>query len=239
MSLTIHRSRDRYYKLFLLSFIPTILFFDAQPLYPPNLVPTILSNIQSWYFAVFNDQLLARQPPWFHFFALTEIFYQFPAAVYIVYSLHTRSPGVAPHTIIWATISTFTTATCLYEIYHDAVMTNTQKLMLGGMYGVYGAICKPFRRRREDEEVLTSWNSCGDGRGYVLPGTKCSEDGFNAGGGEEGEVGATNAITSLDLRRWWANGMADADRRYTLVHDMYSRLDILNSIGPEYEQKLP
>jgi hypothetical protein len=201
MSLTIHRPRDRYYKLFLLSFIPTILFFDAQPLYPPNLVPTILSNIQSWYFAVFNDQLLARQPPWFHFFALTEIFYQFPAAVYIVYSLHTRSPGVAPHTIIWATISTFTTATCLYEIYHDAVMTNTQKLMLRG--------------------------------------TKCSEDGCNAGGGEEGEVGATNAITNLDLRRWWANGMADADRRYTLVHDMYSRLDILNSIGPEYEQKLP
>ncbi|KAI5820687.1 transmembrane protein 6/97 [Pyronema omphalodes] len=137
---TTSRPRDKFYILFLISFIPTILFFDSVALYPEHLIPTPLQSLQIFYHSTFHDPLLINRPPWFHFFSLVELFYQFPAAVYIMYLLKKRSYKAAPHTLVWATIAAGTTATCVYEFAVSDEMDNGMKWALGGMYGCYGLI---------------------------------------------------------------------------------------------------
>ncbi|KAI5848857.1 transmembrane protein 6/97 [Tricharina praecox] len=136
----LHRPRDSYYTLFLLSYIPTIILFDSLPLYPPSLIPSSLSSTHTWYLTTFNDPLVRLQPPWFKFFSLAELFYQLPVAAYLAWALGKRAPSAPAHMLVWATLAAFTTATCCWEFYHSTLMTLQQKYMLGGMYGSYGLI---------------------------------------------------------------------------------------------------
>jgi len=118
---------------------PTV--FDAIPLYPPSLVPAPLLSIHEWYNSFFNDQLMISQPPWFRLFSLIELFYQLPVVIWGVQALATKSPKAPAHLLVWALICFGTTATCLFEFYHNQLMSETEKTRLIAMYGLYALIC--------------------------------------------------------------------------------------------------
>jgi hypothetical protein len=119
---------------------PTV--FDGVPLYPPSLVPAPLLSAQDFYKSFFNDQLVITQPHWFHFFTLVEIFYQLPVVLWGVWALATKSPKAPAHLLIWALVCAGTTATCIFEFYHNQLMTETEKTRLIAMYGLYELICE-------------------------------------------------------------------------------------------------
>ena len=115
--------------------------FDAVPLYPVNIVPAPLLTAQELYKKLFNDQLVATQPPWFHFFTLVEFIYQLPVVLWAIWALSTKSPKAPTHLLVWALVCFITTLTCIYEFYENQVMTETQKTRVIGGYGLYAVIC--------------------------------------------------------------------------------------------------
>jgi hypothetical protein len=137
-----HRSRDRFYVLFLLSYIPTIVLFDCQPLYPTSLIPAPLAETHEWYLSFFADPLISSQPPWFRFFTLTEFCYQLPMAIYLAHALWKKCSNAPLHMLLWAMWCAGTTATCVYEFYYDTTILLWQKQALSAMYGSYGLICE-------------------------------------------------------------------------------------------------
>jgi hypothetical protein len=116
--------------------------FDSIPLYPPSLVPAPLLSAQQWYMTFFNDQLVIAQPPWFHFFSLVEVLYQLPVVLWSIWALATNSHKAPAHLLVWSVVTFGTTATCLYEFYHNQLMSETEKTRLISMYGLYALICK-------------------------------------------------------------------------------------------------
>jgi len=135
-----YRSRDNLYALFLVSYVLTIIFFDNLPLYPQHLVPPQLLELHTWYKNYYNDQLLITQPPWFRFFSLSEPFYQLPVSIWSVWALTTKNPKAPTHLLVWAVVCCGTTLTCLFEFYHNTLMTDQEKKALFSMYGLYAAI---------------------------------------------------------------------------------------------------
>jgi len=115
--------------------------FDCLSLYPPQIVPERLLSLQSWYKDYYNDQLVIRQPPWFRFFSLVEALYQLPISVWSIWALTTKSPKAPTHLLVWAVVCCGTTLTCLFEFYHNELMSNQEKGALIAMYGSYAVIC--------------------------------------------------------------------------------------------------
>ncbi|KAF9462522.1 transmembrane protein 6/97 [Collybia nuda] len=134
------RPQDKFYILFLMSFIPTIVFVDCIAIYPASIVPGPLLSLHEFYKATFNDQLVINQPPWFRLFSLVEFLYQLPVAVWAVWALKNKSPKVPATLLVWATVAFGTTMTCLFEFYHNEVMSSQEKSSLIAMYGCYGLL---------------------------------------------------------------------------------------------------
>ncbi|KAH0579221.1 hypothetical protein H2248_003371 [Termitomyces sp. 'cryptogamus'] len=135
-----HRPRDNLYVLFLLSYIPIIIFFDSLQFYPAGLAPGSLLQLHEWYTKHFNDQLVISQPAWFRLFTLTEPLYQLPVAVWAVWALRSKSYNAPANLLLWATVCCGTTITCVFEFYHNQLMSNQEKLVLIAMYGSYALI---------------------------------------------------------------------------------------------------
>jgi len=132
--------RDKLIVLFLASYTAAILLFDSVPLYPQIIVPAPILSTHQWYKDFFNDQLVIAQPSWFHFFSLIELFYQLPVVLWSVWALATNSPKAPAHLLVWSVVCVGSTATCLYEFYHNQLMSETEKTMLISLYGLYGLI---------------------------------------------------------------------------------------------------
>ncbi|XP_074045133.1 sigma intracellular receptor 2 [Macrotis lagotis] len=94
--------------LYFVTHIPITLLFDVQPLLPPDLYPSELTDMLKWYIQAFKDPLMLNPPSWFKSFLLCEIVIQlpiFPFAAYaffkgsckwiripaIIYSVHTMT----------------------------------------------------------------------------------------------------------------------------------------------------
>ncbi|KAG5642947.1 hypothetical protein DXG03_001865 [Asterophora parasitica] len=135
-----HRSRDRLYVLFFLSYIPVIIFFDSLPLWPSGLAPNNLLSLHKWYKNHFNDQLVITQPAWFRLFTLTEPFYQLPVAAWGIWALRSKSLKAPAHLLLWAALTFGTTITCLFEFWHNQLMSEQEKLVLIAMYSSYAVI---------------------------------------------------------------------------------------------------
>ncbi|KAF8066885.1 transmembrane protein 6/97 [Lyophyllum atratum] len=135
-----HRARDSLYVLFFLSYIPIVIFFDSLPLYPSGIAPASLLSLHHWYKTHFNDQLVIAQPAWFRLFTLTEPFYQLPVAAWGIWALRTKSYKAPAHILLWASVCFGTTITCLFEFYHNKLMTDQEKTVLYMMYGSYAII---------------------------------------------------------------------------------------------------
>ncbi|KAI5788361.1 transmembrane protein 6/97 [Geopyxis carbonaria] len=140
--MTLSRPRDTLITLFILSFIPTILFFDILHLYPAHLVPAVLLDTQEWYKTFFNDVLTIHHPAYFAFFKYVEAFYELPVALYAAWALARGggSGGVYAHLLVWAVVCALTTATCVWEYVVSEVMSEQERMVLVGMYGGYGLI---------------------------------------------------------------------------------------------------
>lgn len=132
---------------------------DCIGLYPESIAPRPLLSLHEFYKATFNDQLVINQPPWFHFFSLLELVYQLPVAIWAVWALKNKSPKAPAHLLVWATVAFGTTMTCLFEFYHNAVMSTQEKTSLIAMYGCYGLICEFFTPQKGllETESCSSW----------------------------------------------------------------------------------
>jgi hypothetical protein len=183
-----HRPRDRFYVFFLLSYIPTIILFDCQPLYPAWIIPTTLAETHDWYISFFGDPLISSQPAWFRFFTITELCYQLPMAIFLAHALWKKCPNAPLHALLWGFWCAGTTATCVYEFYYDTTMSLLQKQMLSAMYGSYGLICEFPEGMGMGIELMKCSNSCGDRGGYVLADPEDAFGGGGDGGGEEETV---------------------------------------------------
>ncbi|TGZ81376.1 hypothetical protein EX30DRAFT_371389 [Ascodesmis nigricans] len=137
------RPRDTLIRAFLLSFIPTILLFDALPIYPRHLVPTTLLNIHAWYIDFFNDVLVKHSPSWYQSFLTIELGFELPVAIWSVGKLgagNKNTGAVYPVLLVWAVVCALTTGVCVVEFLRSPEMSQKEKGMMAAMYGGYGLI---------------------------------------------------------------------------------------------------
>lgn len=55
---------------------------DLQAIYPPHLVPDVLTSIKDFYINTYQDQFYVQTPPFFKLFLWIELLYQVPVMIW-------------------------------------------------------------------------------------------------------------------------------------------------------------
>lgn len=133
------RKLDLFYFIFHAVALPLIFLVDLQTIYPPSFVPAFVKEVRIFYIKRYNDQFFIDPPPFFKFFALSELFYQAPVMAWSLSGLYYNSPKV-PLVLLPLSIVVFTTTlTCMVEYFYWE-MSWMQKLNLTTLYGPYLAL---------------------------------------------------------------------------------------------------
>ncbi|KAL5600891.1 hypothetical protein BROUX41_005730 [Berkeleyomyces rouxiae] len=141
---------DTIYTLFLGIALASMILVDLVPFYPsrlwamPNAPLSFLNSIRQFYIDTYNDPYFtSTHPSWFDLFTYIELFYQFPAAAYLLFQFLTEkniSGTTELHALVFSLGFALTTLTCVWDVqYWDpAVYSAPKKLeFMGLIYGPF------------------------------------------------------------------------------------------------------
>ncbi|CAG8979442.1 hypothetical protein HYALB_00011955 [Hymenoscyphus albidus] len=134
------RKRDLAYMVHFTIGIPIALVMDLQAIYPPHLVPDILTSLKDFYVNTYHDQYYVNTPPFFKLFLWIELLYQVPVMIWGLGGLYRNSPKIPLALLPFAIKVFLTTLTCMFE-YSYWPLTLNQKISLTTLYGPYLALC--------------------------------------------------------------------------------------------------
>ncbi|KAJ7491916.1 transmembrane protein 6/97 [Mycena latifolia] len=117
------RPLDLVYFTFFVTHIFASLCIDFQPLYPPALTPSFLTQFAEWYLRTSNDPLLKGafgrgDDPivWFKSFVFLEVFFQFPTFFLAARGLWNDSQKIYVLILVYAASTATTVWACVATI---------------------------------------------------------------------------------------------------------------------------
>ncbi|KAL2040428.1 hypothetical protein N7G274_006871 [Stereocaulon virgatum] len=129
------RKLDMVYLTFFLIHIPIMLTIALYPLSPPRLIPTLLTDIRTWYIATYNDRFFTDPPRWFTLFTVLEAAYHIPVTMTSIGPLWSgkASPTLHLNLLLFALQTALTTMVCIFE--YQGWSSETSQL--NGLYYPY------------------------------------------------------------------------------------------------------
>lgn len=92
-----------------------------------------------------------------------EVLYHLPLSLWAIYGLHTNSPLVPTHLLVYAVQTGVTTGTCIAEALSWQGLTSGEKGNLMGLYVPYLGVCELFFPFHSCWEKMNEWMSVNGG----------------------------------------------------------------------------
>ncbi|KAG6374727.1 transmembrane protein 6/97 [Boletus reticuloceps] len=143
------RPLDLLYFTFFLIHLPASLLLDCQPLYPPSLVPSFISQLPELYIQFSADPLVggalgyfgtSNDFTWFKTFLLVEAFFQIPVFILGMKGLWKNSRCIYVLILIYGASTATTTLPCLAVLFNtpitsaETIATGVQSITMSQRY---------------------------------------------------------------------------------------------------------